>query len=112
MADADTTDFDVDAEAPGGGVREDTATDADEADDQEERLVAEGEIAGDYLEELLDVLDFDGDIDLDVEGNRAVVSIDGSDDLNKLVGRGGEVLDACRNSPGWRCIRRPVCGAG
>lgn len=47
MADADTTDFDVDAEAPGGGVREDTATDADEADDQEERLVAEGEIAGD-----------------------------------------------------------------
>lgn len=46
MADADTTDFDVDAEAPGGGVREDTATDADEADDQEERLVAEGEIAG------------------------------------------------------------------
>src|ERR1700757_1715782 len=63
-------------------------------EDLEERLVAEGEIAGDYLEELLDLLDFDGDIDLDVEGNRAVVSIDGSDDLNKLVGRGGEVLDA------------------
>src|SRR2546423_561289 len=62
--------------------------------DQEERLVAEGEIAGDYLEELLDLLDFDGDIDLDVEGSRAIVSIDGSDDLNKLVGRGGEVLDA------------------
>lgn len=36
--------------------------------DQEDRLVAEGEIAGDYLEELLDLLDFDGDIDLDVEG--------------------------------------------
>ena len=67
---------------------------ADELDDLEERLVAEGEIAGDYLEELLDLLDFDGDIDLDVEGNRAVVSIDGSDDLKKLVGRGGEVLDA------------------
>jgi spoIIIJ-associated protein len=62
--------------------------------DTEERLVAEGEIAGDYLEELLDLLDFDGDIDLDVEGSRAVVSIDGSDDLNKLVGRKGEVLDA------------------
>ena len=62
--------------------------------DLEERLVAEGEIAGDYLEELLDLLDFDGDIDLDVEGSRAIVSIDGSDDLNKLVGRGGEVLDA------------------
>jgi spoIIIJ-associated protein len=64
------------------------------AEDLEERLVAEGEIAGDYLEELLDLLDFDGDIDLDVEGNRAVVSIDGGDDLTKLVGRKGEVLDA------------------
>ena len=60
----------------------------------EERLVAEGEIAGDYLEELLDLLDFDGDIDLDVEGDRAVVSIDGGEDLSKLVGRRGEVLDA------------------
>jgi spoIIIJ-associated protein len=62
--------------------------------DREDRLVAEGEIAGDYLEELLDVLDFDGDIDLDVEGDRAIVSIDGGEDLAKLVGRRGEVLDA------------------
>jgi len=61
---------------------------------QEDRLVAEGEIAGDYLEELLDLLDFDGDIDLDVEGDRAIVSIDGGEDLSKLVGRRGEVLDA------------------
>jgi spoIIIJ-associated protein len=61
---------------------------------QEDRLVTEGEIAGDYLEELLDLLDFDGDIDLDVEGDRAVVSIDGGEDLSKLVGRRGEVLDA------------------
>ena len=67
---------------------------AHKADDLEERLVAEGEIAGDYLEELLDLLDFDGDIDLDVEGNRAVVSIDGGGDLTKLVGHHGEVLDA------------------
>src|ERR1700750_738042 len=63
-------------------------------EDLEERLVAEGEIAGDYLEELLDLLDFDGDIDLDVEGDRAVGSTDGGGDLNKLVGRKGEVLDA------------------
>jgi spoIIIJ-associated protein len=68
--------------------------DSDPAEDLEDRLVAEGEIAGDYLEELLDLLDFDGDIDLDVEGDRAVVSIDGGTDLNKLVGRKGEVLDA------------------
>ena len=67
---------------------------AAKANDQEDRLVAEGEIAGDYLEELLDLLDFDGDIDLDMEGDRAIVSIDGGEDLAKLVGRRGEVLDA------------------
>jgi spoIIIJ-associated protein len=97
MTDADTTARDVEAQPSVEDVPEDVATadaGADEPDDLEERLVVEGEIAGDYLEELLDLLDFDGDIDLDVEGNRAVVSIDGSDDLNKLVGRGGEVLDA------------------
>jgi YidC/Oxa1 family membrane protein insertase len=73
---------------------EDTAAPKRKGTDLEERLVAEGEIAGDYLEELLDLLDFDGDIDLDVEGDRAIVSIDGGSDLNKLVGRRGEVLDA------------------
>ncbi|TSD99258.1 protein jag [Skermania sp. ID1734] len=67
--------------------------DSDELETEEE-LIEEGEIAGDYLEQLLDVLDFDGDIDLDVEGDRAVVSIDGGKDLTKLVGRNGEVLDA------------------
>src|SRR5215475_5859779 len=101
MTDADTTtERDADEQSPADEVTEDSengvAEDAgaDEGEDLEERLVAEGEIAGDYLEELLDLLDFDGDIDLDVEGNRAVVSIDGGDDLNKLVGRKGEVLDA------------------
>jgi spoIIIJ-associated protein len=108
MTDADTAterdaDTELEAQSPTDDVddvddaSEDEATaDAgtDEGGDPEEQLVAEGEIAGDYLEELLDLLDFDGDIDLDVEGSRAVVSIDGSDDLNKLVGRGGEVLDA------------------
>ena len=59
-----------------------------------EMLVAEGDAAGDYLERLLDILDFDGDIDLDVEGERAVVSIIGDGDIDKLVGDHGEVLDA------------------
>jgi spoIIIJ-associated protein len=72
----------------------DTGAPARKAGGREDRLVAEGEIAGDYLEELLDLLDFDGDIDLDVEGDRAIVSIDGGEDLAKLVGRRGEVLDA------------------
>jgi spoIIIJ-associated protein len=60
----------------------------------EDLLVQEGDIAGDYLERLLDVLDYDGDIDLDVDAGRAVVSIDGGEDLEKLVGPRGSVLEA------------------
>jgi spoIIIJ-associated protein len=56
-------------------------------------LEQEGEIAADYLEELLDICDMDGDLDLDVEGDRAVVAIVGAK-LDKLVGQHGEVLDA------------------
>jgi spoIIIJ-associated protein len=59
-----------------------------------DQLVREGDVAGDYLERLLDVLDYDGDIDLDVEAGRAVVSIDGGEDLDKLVGDRGSVLEA------------------
>nr|WP_202487679.1 R3H domain-containing nucleic acid-binding protein [Streptomyces sp. SID8354] len=61
------------------------------------RLEQEGEIAADYLEGLLDIADLDGDIDMDVEADRASVSIIGdsdSRDLQKLVGRDGEVLEA------------------
>jgi len=56
-------------------------------------LEQEGEIAADYLEELLDIADLDGDIDMDVEGDRASVSIVGAE-LSQLVGRNGEVLEA------------------
>jgi spoIIIJ-associated protein len=58
-----------------------------------ERLEQEGDIAADYLEELLDIADLDGDLDMDVEGDRAAVSIVGAD-LQQLVGRDGEVLEA------------------
>jgi spoIIIJ-associated protein len=60
----------------------------------EDLLVQEGDVAGDYLERLLDLVDYDGDIDLDVEAGRAMVSIDGGDDLAKLVGPRGVVLEA------------------
>lgn len=56
-------------------------------------LVREGDIAADYLERLLDIVDYDGDIDLDVENDRAAVAIVGSD-LQSLVGAHGETLDA------------------
>jgi spoIIIJ-associated protein len=56
-------------------------------------LERESEIAADYLEELLDIADLDGDIDMDIERDRASVSVVGGD-LDHLVGPGGAVLDA------------------
>jgi len=58
-----------------------------------ERLEAEGDTAADYLEELLDIVDLDGDLVIGVEGDRAVVSIVG-EGLDHLAGRDGEVLEA------------------
>lgn len=57
------------------------------------RLEQEGEIAADYLEELLEIVDLDGDLDMDVEGDRATVSIVGAN-LPQLIGEQGEVLEA------------------
>lgn len=71
-----------------------TPGDEPSADDNENSLlVEEGDIAADYLERFLDIVDYDGDIDLDVENDRAVVAIVGSD-LKALVGARGETLDA------------------
>ncbi len=56
-------------------------------------LVQEGDVAADYLESLLDILDLDGDLDMDVEGERAVVAIVGKG-LGSLVGDKGETLEA------------------
>jgi spoIIIJ-associated protein len=62
------------------------------------RLEEEGEVAADYLEELLDIVDVDGDIDIDVENGRAAVAIvtepGGERALKRFVGQGGEVLEA------------------
>lgn len=77
-----------------GAAAQDGAGDAGQDVAEADPLVEEGDVAGDYLERLLDILDFDGDIDLDVEGDRAMVSIEGGADLQQLVGRKGEVLDA------------------
>jgi spoIIIJ-associated protein len=60
---------------------------------QASHLEKEGDIAADYLEGLLDIADLDGDIDMDVEGDRALVSIVGGD-IEHLVGDNGQVLDA------------------
>jgi spoIIIJ-associated protein len=67
--------------------------DAPAAGSRVQQLEREGDIAADYLEELLDIADLDGDLDIDVDGDRAAVSIVGAD-LSQLVGRDGEVLEA------------------
>ena len=73
---------------------EDEDEDEDEDDEADlSSLEEEGEIAADYIEGLLDIADLDGDIDMDVEGDRAVVSVVGAT-LDELVGDDGEVLEA------------------
>ena len=57
----------------------------------------EGDVAADYLEELLDIADLDGDIDIEVRGGRTYISVvadEQSSDLAGLIGKDGEVLDA------------------
>jgi spoIIIJ-associated protein len=80
------------------GADEDLAEESDEDDEDGEEddltsLEEEGDIAADYIEALLDIADLDGDIDMDVEGDRAVVSVVGAT-LDELVGDDGEVLEA------------------
>ncbi len=83
------------AESPESAEHEGTDDSLEETDapSRTERLENEGDIAADYLEELLDIADLDGDLDMDVDGDRASVSIVGAE-LQQLVGRDGEVLDA------------------
>jgi len=74
-------------------VTDESASTSTKAEDRLSELENEGDIAADYLEALLDIADLDGDIDMDVEGDRAMVAIVG-EDLNQLVGSNGKVLDA------------------
>jgi spoIIIJ-associated protein len=99
LPDADLPDDDVESEDAVvepvtdavGDTPEAGGTDEDEPVD--DLLVREGDVAGDYLERLLDILDVDGDIDLDVEGDRASVAIVGGR-LDDLIGQDGATLEA------------------
>ncbi len=94
LDDADLDDADLDGDNQDGGP--DNGADSGATADARPPvadLELEGEVAADYIEGLLDVADLDGDIDMDVEGDRAVVSVVGAT-LDELVGRRGEVLEA------------------
>ena len=77
-------------------VESESEDESDGESDEERlrRLEEEGDIAADYLEELLDIADLDGDIDIDVDGDRASVEIRGADRLAELNRPKGELLDA------------------
>ena len=98
-ADATSDDAVIEPVTPGTGEADEADEadgDEDEDEDDEEAddlLVREGDVAGDYLERLLDILDKDGDIDLDVEGDRASVAIVGGK-LTDLIGPDGATLEA------------------
>jgi len=90
---------DTSAAADGSGDGADDAAaepvadvDADGDDEDDNPLEVEAEVAADYLEELLDIADLDGDIDTYIDGDRAHVSIVSESDA--LVGKDGQVLDA------------------
>lgn len=76
-------------------------TDADDGTDEKRKpaetpkqLEEEGEIAADYLEELLDIYDLDGDIEIDVRQGRAYLEITANDDSNLKLISNPETVEA------------------
>ncbi len=95
VSDPNDTSDTVDATSEGSAepASADDADDETDADgDDDNPLEVEAEVAADYLEELLDIADLDGDIDTYIDGDRAHVSIVSESEV--LVGRDGQVLDA------------------
>jgi len=90
---ADTAAPDATPDATPDAAENEPAERGSAGPEQESLLVREGDVAGDYVERLLDIIDVDGDLDIDVEGGRAVVAVVGTG-LTSLVGSGGETLDA------------------
>ena len=79
-------------------VEESAVTDELVEETAPSRLEEEGDVAADYLEELLDIADIDGDIDIEVRGGRTYISIlseeDANEPLRALIGQDGETLEA------------------
>ena len=98
-SDAGSTDANEAGEAGSAeaGASEAGAAEARPAGSRVRLLEREGEVAADFLERLLDIADLDGDIEVDIDGDRASVAIVDSEDgrvPRRLVGSEGKVLDA------------------
>ena len=116
-ADCETDSTTVDSDGDSDGSDESDGDQSDDGDDESDEaagggasarqgsrsrsrvalLEREGEVAADFLERLLDIADLDGDIDVDIDGDRAAVSIVDSEEgrvPRRLVGADGKVLDA------------------
>ncbi|MGI5246320.1 protein jag [Dactylosporangium sp. CA-139066] len=154
LAETDEVEESDDELAEGEDAEDDEAEDEDGEEDEEEDeaedaeaksgagsgraaadLFRESEIAADYVEGLLDILDYDGDIDeLVVSGRPVVEVVEGGDGSGKrlqaLVGQRGATLEALQElsrlavfrqtgSPsrllldvgGYRALRRKELGA-
>lgn len=88
----EVTDLKVDTQDQNPTASEDSAQNSATS-----RLEEEGDIAADYVEELLDIADLDGDIDIEVRDGRTYVSVvaeEGEDRLRELAGTDGKGLDA------------------
>lgn len=61
-----------------------------------DELNEEADIAADYIEDLLDILDYDGDIEMGIRNKRPLVNIvaDDDSDIKNLIGKNGEVVEA------------------
>jgi spoIIIJ-associated protein len=88
---------DAGQDADAGAEDSDGSEDAEGKGTSAGRLEEEGDVAADYLEELLDIADIDGDIDIEVRNGRTYISIVAEEEtsgLESLVGKDGEVLEA------------------
>lgn len=88
---------DAGQDADAGAEDSEGSADAEGKGTSAGRLEEEGDVAADYLEELLDIADIDGDIDIEVRNGRTYISIVAEEEtsgLESLVGKDGEVLEA------------------
>ncbi|WP_395638213.1 protein jag [Pseudolysinimonas sp.] len=79
---SDTTETPTVDEAEAVVESEGATEDAAQGELSEQDVIDEGDAAADYIEELLDIADIDGDIDIDARGGRAYLSVSATGDSN------------------------------